>query len=134
MPNIQLDWEVEGSIEPKESMEGMLKVIGEKGEADNGIFWGWDGRVDIALERGLLEIPRWLLQHRIIPGREANGTSSCTVLIRYVSGRTKQNQDWISESCHDCLYSKDSPFSDRSSTHQRHTKASSIGKEKEGKE
>lgn len=45
MANIGLDWEVEGSIEPEESVEGMLKVIGEKGENDSGTFWCWDGSV-----------------------------------------------------------------------------------------
>ncbi|KAI1736440.1 NAD(P)-binding protein [Xylaria scruposa] len=44
MANIQLDWEVKGSITPEESVSGMLKVIAEKGEADSGTFWCWDGR------------------------------------------------------------------------------------------
>lgn len=48
MANIQLNWEVEGSIEPKESVEGMLKVIREKTEEDSGTFWCWDGRVSFA--------------------------------------------------------------------------------------
>ncbi|OJJ66240.1 hypothetical protein ASPBRDRAFT_49137 [Aspergillus brasiliensis CBS 101740] len=44
MANVQLGWVVEGVIQPKESVQGMLKVIGEKGEGDNGTFWCWDGR------------------------------------------------------------------------------------------
>ncbi|KAJ5664960.1 uncharacterized protein N7477_007408 [Penicillium maclennaniae] len=44
MANIELGWEVEGTIEPSESVESMLKVIGEKDEKDNGTFWCWDGR------------------------------------------------------------------------------------------
>ncbi|KAJ5177129.1 uncharacterized protein N7482_003006 [Penicillium canariense] len=42
MANIDVDWEVEGSIQPAESVTGMLKVIGEKNES--GSFWCWDGR------------------------------------------------------------------------------------------
>ena len=48
MADIQLDWEVQGSIQPKESVEGMLKVIRDKTEDDSGTFWCWDGRVSIA--------------------------------------------------------------------------------------
>ncbi|TRX92281.1 hypothetical protein FHL15_006896 [Xylaria flabelliformis] len=44
MANIQIDWEVKGSIAPPESVSGMLKVIAEKGKADSGTFWCWDGR------------------------------------------------------------------------------------------
>lgn len=47
MANIELAWEVEGSIEPTESVEGMLKVIREKNEDDTGTFWCWDGRVSL---------------------------------------------------------------------------------------
>lgn len=47
MANVQLDWIVEGVIQPRESVEGMLRVIKEKGEGDNGSFWCWDGRVSI---------------------------------------------------------------------------------------
>lgn len=61
--NVTLDWEVEGVITPKESIECMLKVIGEKGwggvdEAGKvsrtsggreggevgATFWDWEGR------------------------------------------------------------------------------------------
>ncbi|RAK89369.1 short-chain dehydrogenase [Aspergillus costaricaensis CBS 115574] len=44
MANMQLEWIVEGVIQPRESVEGMLRVIKEKGEGDNGSFWCWDGR------------------------------------------------------------------------------------------
>ncbi|KAL3460970.1 hypothetical protein BJX64DRAFT_261824 [Aspergillus heterothallicus] len=44
MANVDLPWEVEGVIQPLESVEGMLKVISEKGESDTGTFWCWDGR------------------------------------------------------------------------------------------
>lgn len=63
MANIQLDWEVEGSIEPKESVEGMLKVIGEKGEADSGTFWCWDGRVSTVLKIGFSNIANPVKTH-----------------------------------------------------------------------
>lgn len=45
MANVELGWDVDGIIEPPESVEGMLKVIGEKDEKENGTFWCWDGRV-----------------------------------------------------------------------------------------
>lgn len=45
MANIQLNWEVKGSISPQESVYGMLKVIAEKSIDDTGTFWCWDGRV-----------------------------------------------------------------------------------------
>ncbi|KAI1110704.1 3-oxoacyl-reductase [Nemania sp. NC0429] len=44
MADIELDWEVKGSISPSESVSGMLKVIAEKEKADSGTFWCWDGR------------------------------------------------------------------------------------------
>ncbi|KAI1295930.1 NAD(P)-binding protein [Xylaria venustula] len=44
MANINIDWDVKGSISPKESVSGMLKVIAEKTQADTGTFWCWDGR------------------------------------------------------------------------------------------
>ena len=45
MADIELGWEVKGSISPTESVSGMLKVIGEKGKDASGTFWCWDGRV-----------------------------------------------------------------------------------------
>ncbi|CAI7575665.1 hypothetical protein N7533_010762 [Penicillium manginii] len=42
MANIDLSWEVKGSIQADESVTGMLKVIEEKNET--GSFWCWDGR------------------------------------------------------------------------------------------
>lgn len=76
MANIQLDWEVEGSIQPKESVEGMLKVIREKNENDTGTFWCWDGRVSLLaisiltfqliicrITHGRGRVRWWLVQH-----------------------------------------------------------------------
>lgn len=45
MANIDLDWEVEGIIQPDESVRGMLEVIEKKNKDDSGSFWCWDGRV-----------------------------------------------------------------------------------------
>lgn len=45
MANIDLGWEVKGSIEADESVSGMLKVIEQKDET--GSFWCWDGRVSL---------------------------------------------------------------------------------------
>nr|ODN78203.1 hypothetical protein L203_06125 [Cryptococcus depauperatus CBS 7841] len=44
MADMELGWEVKGSISPSESVSAMLKVIAEKGEGDTGTFWCWDGR------------------------------------------------------------------------------------------
>lgn len=44
MANIELGWQVDGTIQPPESVKGMLKVVEEKDEKDNGTFWCWDGR------------------------------------------------------------------------------------------
>ncbi|KAI0444187.1 NAD(P)-binding protein [Xylaria telfairii] len=43
MADIELGWEVKGSISPSESVSGMLKVIAEKGKDETGTFWCWDG-------------------------------------------------------------------------------------------
>lgn len=45
MANVDLGWEVKGSIQADESVSGMLKVIEQKDE--NGSFWCWDGRVSL---------------------------------------------------------------------------------------
>lgn len=45
MANIDLGWEVKGSIQADESVAGMLKVIEQKDET--GSFWCWDGRVSL---------------------------------------------------------------------------------------
>lgn len=45
MANIDVDWEVEGIISPKESVKGVLQVLGQKSKTDSGTFWCWDGRV-----------------------------------------------------------------------------------------
>lgn len=57
MANIELGWEVDGSIQPPESVKGMLKVIEEKNEKNNGTFWCWDGQVSFfrtIISKGLL--------------------------------------------------------------------------------
>jgi hypothetical protein len=53
MANIDLGWEVKGSIQPDESVAGMLNVIEEKDET--GSFWCWDGRVSVSLVIWALE-------------------------------------------------------------------------------
>lgn len=45
MANIDTDWDVEGIIQPEESVRGMLEVISTKGPKESGTFWCWDGRV-----------------------------------------------------------------------------------------
>ncbi|KAK8097380.1 hypothetical protein PG984_016519 [Apiospora sp. TS-2023a] len=45
MAEIELGWEVKGSINPPESVSAMLKVIAEKGNEDTGTFWCWDGKI-----------------------------------------------------------------------------------------
>lgn len=51
MADIEIDWEVKGSISPPESVSSMLKVIEAKGAGDSGTFWCWDGRVsDLILQ------------------------------------------------------------------------------------
>lgn len=45
MADVEIDWEVKGSISASESVAAMLKVIEAKGQADTGTFWCWDGRV-----------------------------------------------------------------------------------------
>ena len=47
MSNIDLDWEVSGVIQPSESVNGMLRVIRDKTEEDNGTFWCWNGVVSV---------------------------------------------------------------------------------------
>ncbi|KAI1258493.1 NAD(P)-binding protein [Xylariaceae sp. FL1019] len=44
MADVELGWEVKGSISAKESVSGMLQVISEKGTAGIASFWCWDGR------------------------------------------------------------------------------------------
>jgi len=44
MANIEVDWDVEGIINPEESVTKMLQVFAEKGKDDSGTFWCWDGR------------------------------------------------------------------------------------------
>jgi hypothetical protein len=49
MADLDLGWEVKGSISAPESVSAMLRVIAEKGEGDTGTFWCWDGRVSLIL-------------------------------------------------------------------------------------
>ncbi|RAL11512.1 NAD(P)-binding protein [Aspergillus homomorphus CBS 101889] len=44
MANVDLPWEIEGSIQVDESVRGMLEVIQAKHQKDTGTFWCWDGR------------------------------------------------------------------------------------------
>ncbi|KAI0198038.1 NAD(P)-binding protein [Astrocystis sublimbata] len=43
MAEIELGWDVRGSISPGDSVFNMLKTIEEKDENDTGTFWCWDG-------------------------------------------------------------------------------------------
>jgi hypothetical protein len=47
MANIDVDWEVDGVISPKESIAGMIKVIEQRSLEDSGTFWRWDGQVSL---------------------------------------------------------------------------------------
>jgi len=44
MQDIDIAWEIEGLLSPAQSISGMLSVIQEKGIADTGTFWTWDGK------------------------------------------------------------------------------------------
>jgi hypothetical protein len=48
MADINLGWDVEGILTPKESVEAMLRVIADKTPEQSGTFWTWDGRVSHA--------------------------------------------------------------------------------------
>lgn len=50
MADIELSWEVKGSIGPAESVSGMLNVIAEKGPDASGTFWCWDGTVSCLVQ------------------------------------------------------------------------------------
>ena len=45
--NVSLDWDVEGVITPRESVEKMLKVFPAKTIEDSGTFWTWEGYVSV---------------------------------------------------------------------------------------
>jgi hypothetical protein len=66
MANIELGWQVDGTIQPTESVQGMLRVIEEKDEKDNGTFWCWDGRVSFF---GTLDLKSMLIKYRATLGR-----------------------------------------------------------------
>jgi NAD(P)-dependent dehydrogenase (short-subunit alcohol dehydrogenase family) len=43
MANINVTWEVEGQMEPRESVAKCLDVIESRGPDDSGTFWTWEG-------------------------------------------------------------------------------------------
>ena len=45
MGNIEVDWEVEGTIKAPESVAAMLKVVERRSFQDTGTFWTWEGKV-----------------------------------------------------------------------------------------
>jgi hypothetical protein len=45
MASIDVEWDVEGIITPKESVEAMLRVIPTKTIEQSGTFWTWEGKV-----------------------------------------------------------------------------------------
>jgi hypothetical protein len=45
MADINLGWDVEGILTPRESVEAMLQVIPTKTIEQSGTFWTWEGRV-----------------------------------------------------------------------------------------
>jgi hypothetical protein len=47
MADIEVEWEVEGILTPRESVEKMLAVIPGKGIEDTGTFWTWEGKVRV---------------------------------------------------------------------------------------
>jgi hypothetical protein len=69
-------WDVGTLLETNESVEGMLKVIGEKNHNDSGTFWCWDGRVSLL---SFLEHRLILRKHRLIPGNERHPSFSVKI-------------------------------------------------------
>lgn len=68
MSEVDLSWEVKGSISPAESVSAMLHVISEKGEGNSGTFFCWDGRVSIFIFRSVFKsCTDWML-NRATPG------------------------------------------------------------------
>lgn len=47
MANIEVGWEVEGIMSPKESVSGCIKVIESKGVKHSGTFWTWENKVSV---------------------------------------------------------------------------------------
>jgi hypothetical protein len=47
MAAISTEWDVEGIITPRESVEGMLRVIPTKSIEQSGTFWTWEGKVSL---------------------------------------------------------------------------------------
>lgn len=77
MANVQLGWVVEGVIQPDESVEGMLRVIKEKGEGDHGTFWCWNGRVSLILKSLFGWARTFLTITRVIHGDSLRGGAGC---------------------------------------------------------
>ncbi|KAI7769412.1 hypothetical protein LZL87_012853 [Fusarium oxysporum] len=44
MNSVSVPWDLGIVLETNESVQGMLKVIGEKNNGDSGTFWCWDGK------------------------------------------------------------------------------------------
>jgi hypothetical protein len=57
MADIEVGWEVEGILTPRESVEKMLAVIPEKGIEDTGTFWTWEGKVRVNPSTLLVVLP-----------------------------------------------------------------------------
>lgn len=47
MSHIDIDWEVEGVMTPKESVKQCIDTIESKTYDDSGTFWTWDNRVSL---------------------------------------------------------------------------------------
>ena len=47
MTNINVTWEVEGQITPKESVAACIEIIESKGIGDSGTFWTWENKVKL---------------------------------------------------------------------------------------
>ncbi|KAK7210923.1 hypothetical protein V2G26_018101 [Clonostachys chloroleuca] len=62
MSEVDLSWEVKGSISPAESVSAMLHVISEKGEGNSGTFFCWDGRSHPWCSRSTLQCLETLMR------------------------------------------------------------------------
>jgi NAD(P)-dependent dehydrogenase (short-subunit alcohol dehydrogenase family) len=49
MANIEVGWEVEGQMTPRESVEQCIEVIESKTYGDSGTFWTWENRVSCSI-------------------------------------------------------------------------------------
>src|SRR5437016_3250429 len=78
MANIDIEWEVEGILTPKESVEKMLAVITQKTIEDTGTFWTWEGEVRICLLPKFCD--SYALQH-ILSGSAALALQSTSAAV-----------------------------------------------------